>query len=1153
MSAASSPTRSTQDPAFSSSKSPELKEKKPISLDSKLENRLTMKDLERLRSSFMVEGDGYDNKLSLTKEQFCEALSLLLKKGTREEYAELFDKIDVTREGTVDWDRLASHMLLEFYEKDDRVKSTQVPQWKDIRMLPSPHKEIVQRVAYLKNTNRYIAISKEGCVSMWGTDLKPQRSLKTGTDTCKTRDLWVTHFVPLQNVNKIALAFTSKEIAIYDLSSKLEFNCQYKVQGLNFTPLCLDYWSNPDNANDAILVWGDVGGYVNILFFNSANIALFERPPAPAGEKQEPCLNVQLKDITSGKYKNATYTKYEAHVEKGKGEWVRAVKYSHYLECFISCATTTTNAVVIGWMEKHTSVNQNVKLLKGGQPAKKGIQRKFEFNVSQGVNAFGYNENLNLIATAGVNNHVCLWNPYVVFKPNGVLRGHMASVVQVQFISARSQLISFSKDKVLRIWDVQLQVCIQRLAGMFPKGAEVTSTLYFDDGCDRNGVERNRLFLTFNYQLTALDMKTEVKDRVMSHEKPVVAAVYNSVYNQVVSVCQAGTLTMWLADTGQKVKQFSQTHGHSEVTCLAQDHTQTRLFTGSTDGTVKVWDFNGHCYHTLECAGGQPADIGQILVLKRSVVVVGWAKYIAVFRNSAFREFHVQPSDWKGGQEHAEDILCCSFTSPNTLATGSYDGEVIMWNTNSEHASRHCAQRSRRGMAKSRGRSNLTASPFKEKSLLGAAESNKKPLSGQRSGIKRVSQSQSSVEDQNEFGWAVVRLIFLEARKSNSASGGANLVSCGGNGWVRFWNSGRASLVAEFVAHQNAGSIIMAVDNTNHHLVTADVDGVIKVWDIAEYALNFQDVPITTPPVMKSQFQPHQDQINSLDMCERNDRLLVISASSDCSVALWDVYGNRIGVFGQEEHWKIEPYQPPAEVEEEEEKKEEEEVDPVEIEPDEDSQWEPEEAAVTKPATYRINTWDRTVLGKDYQELRVQKRERRQPGTIPDLPYLHWERTGAPPAGPYSALETKALLPIQHLVKPDAEKYFNERPGSSELSGTKFPALAESLATAFDEKSLFPGYILDFEKKMKNYHALLLNQNQPKGKNLRASLQNIGMQMGGLQGATGGAPGAGRAPMSPRKSIVPKPGGTGSVRLRPLVGVGTRKNSIATTVTTTGD
>ena len=57
-----------------------------------------------------------------------------------------------------------------------------------------------------------------------------------------------------------------------------------------------------------------------------------------------------------------------------------------------------------------------------------------------------------------------------------VLRGHMAGVILVQFNKSRSQLISFSKDKVLRIWDVQLQVCIQRLAGMFPKTPEGTAT-----------------------------------------------------------------------------------------------------------------------------------------------------------------------------------------------------------------------------------------------------------------------------------------------------------------------------------------------------------------------------------------------------------------------------------------------------------------------------------------------------------------------------------------------------------------------------------------------------------------------------------------------------------------------------------------------------
>ena len=47
------------------------------------------------------------------------------------------------------------------------------------------------------------------------------------------------------------------------------------------------------------------------------------------------------------------------------------------------------------------------------------------------------------------------------------------------------------------------------------------------------------------------------------------------------------------------------------------------------------------------------------------------------------------------------------------------------------------------------------------------------------------------------------KILFLESRKGNSASGGANLVSCGGNGIVRFWNSSHNTLLAEFTAHQH--------------------------------------------------------------------------------------------------------------------------------------------------------------------------------------------------------------------------------------------------------------------------------------------------------------------------------------------------------------
>ncbi len=61
---------------------------------------------------------------------------------------------------------------------------------------------------------------------------------------------------------------------------------------------------------------------------------------------------------------------------------------------------------------------------------------------------------------------------------------------------------------------------------------------------------------------------------------------------QVVSACQGGTMTMWMVDTGQKVKSIHDTHDGSELTTLSQDHSETRLFTGSVDGTVKVLSAN---------------------------------------------------------------------------------------------------------------------------------------------------------------------------------------------------------------------------------------------------------------------------------------------------------------------------------------------------------------------------------------------------------------------------------------------------------------------------------------------------------------------------------------------------------------------------------
>ncbi|XP_006774248.1 PREDICTED: WD repeat-containing protein 49 [Myotis davidii] len=798
----------------------------------------------------------------MSREEFMQRMTEIVGWGTKEEYGKLFDKVDVAQDGFINWDKLTSFMLLTLYENDERAKATAVPQWKDLKFLPVKHKDTIQKVIFLKNSSRYLTISKEGLLGIWEENLKLQETFPITSDATKLKHLWVTSLVSLENVNKIAVAFTRKEICFYDLLSKEQFPCQYKLQGLKGTPICMDYWYDPLDANKSILSFGDITGKVQAIVFTTALISLFERP-ASACENEEATVTINWAELLSGYHKCCYTLEHKLH----RGEWVRQVTYNASLNAIISSTTNSTNTVVLAWREK----------------PKKHLQMT-SFNIAQGIHAFDYHSRLNLIATAGINNKVCLWNPYVASKPVGVLWGHSASVIAVQFFAARKQLFSFSKDKVLRLWDIQHQLSIQRIMCSFPQSQDFRCLFHFDEA-------HGRLFISCNHQLALLAMEREASKRVKSHKSAVTWVLYHSGLRQVISSDVGSTVCFWMIDTGQKIKQFTGCHGNAEISTMALDANETRLLTGSTDGTVKVWDFNGYCHHTLNVGKEGVVDISQILVLKKTILVTGWDRALTVFRPQNFNQFSIHPEEWAGGIQHRDDIICAAFLPPQTLATGSYDGEIVLWNNSTENA-------------------HYVLHPDYQR-LLQSKPEPQKLLSAGRSCSSRPTAEQatlgaSSYESGTECDNAVMRLCFLEARKNVAATGGANLVSCGGSGYVRLWDTFKKQLLAEFLAHRGVGSIIMATDKLNRYLATGDLDGCLKIWNIEEYCLNSSKSRITQAPTLIRSFQPHEDQIRSLEMCAPGGSSLIISCSADCSVCVTDVCGAPVYIFGQAKHWQIE-------------------------------------------------------------------------------------------------------------------------------------------------------------------------------------------------------------------------------------------------------
>lgn len=146
--------------------------------------------------------NGSGASVPMQREEFIDQFYSMIGRGSREEYERLFDSVDVSREGWVDWHRLASYLLLGLSEKQEQATMSAVPRWCQPCLLPAPHRGQIQSIVDL-GSGRYMSVSKEGMIAVWAENLTLLKSHKLHNESVKPKDLWVTAMVVLPNVHKV--------------------------------------------------------------------------------------------------------------------------------------------------------------------------------------------------------------------------------------------------------------------------------------------------------------------------------------------------------------------------------------------------------------------------------------------------------------------------------------------------------------------------------------------------------------------------------------------------------------------------------------------------------------------------------------------------------------------------------------------------------------------------------------------------------------------------------------------------------------------------------------------------------------------------------------------------------------------------------------
>ncbi|XP_067410641.1 LOW QUALITY PROTEIN: EF-hand calcium-binding domain-containing protein 8 [Emydura macquarii macquarii] len=630
-----------------------------------------LQKLERLfREADLDKGGGLDIKA------FRKAMKKIMDNITEEDIDVIFMKIDADCDGSMGWEEYLNYILREYRGKDDMLKSKspllfQIPmktipviQGQEIikvQFFPSQGRAMDRNEKAKKSSGwnlsgRFLTVSRDGILLYWSDAFKLLRTVQLDQSGRRPgQQMWVTDMVCLSNINLLAIACTDQIIEFFDISGN-KCDRLFSLIELDSCVTALDYWTD---GYKGVFCVGDVKG--NILVFTSLdvlangifNVRRYITKPGVLAR-----IPVQL--LLRGKA--SLYRNFR--VPALHGDWCHQIKFIPQLNLVASCSAADKRALMLTSLPLHIM----------GKPQSSTIALK------KGILCFDYSPEMNVLVTGGLDPLVRIWNPFVTNSPITLMKGHVTAVTHIIVNGKRNTILSISKDKNIRVWDLLDHFCLQSIPGRsISLGNCPIVDAYYS--------MLNNILICTTFSIGILYGETEFMDtfnsEVTSHDQPLCTALYNRNFKQVVSGCHHGMVRVWDIMTGQKMMQFMTSEGkHTEITAMTFDGPERRLITALKDGMIKFWNFNnGACL--LEMPHLDKTEISGILYINLKIYVAGWNKRVTWYQDVKEDEV-IEYKHWKS--YHSEDILSIAKYNDELFATASCDGDVVIWNIDSGQA-----------------------------------------------------------------------------------------------------------------------------------------------------------------------------------------------------------------------------------------------------------------------------------------------------------------------------------------------------------------------------------------------------------------------------------------------------------------------------------